>query len=77
MIRFPRTLQQIHTFEKDGIWYVANLQTGDVLQIDSVTADILALCSTYDNAGILEKLKDKYSEGQILTSALSQVIRRI
>ncbi len=68
MIRFPRTLQQIHTFEKDGIWYVANLQTGDVLQIDSVTADILALCSTHNNASILEKLGHKYSEGQILES---------
>ncbi|MDE0553354.1 MAG: glycosyltransferase family 4 protein [Candidatus Poribacteria bacterium] len=68
MIRFPRTLQQIHTFEKDGVWYVANLQTGDVLQIDSLTADILALCSTHDNAGILKKLGHKYSEGQILES---------
>ena len=66
MIRFPRTLQQIHTFEKDGVWYVANLQTGDVLQIDDVTADILALCSTHDNADVLEKLGRKYSEGQIL-----------
>lgn len=68
MIRFPRTLQQVHTFEKDGVWYVANLQTGDVLQIDDITADILALCGTHDNAGILEKLEDKYSEGQILKS---------
>lgn len=68
MIRFPRTLQQIHIFEKDDVWYVANLQTGDVLQIDSVTADILALCSTHSNASILEKLEHKYSEGQILES---------
>ena len=68
MIRLPRTLQQIHIFEKDGDWYIANLQTGDVLQIDFVTADILALCSTDDNAGIHEKLGDKYSEGQILES---------
>ena len=68
MIRFPRTLQQIHTFEKGGVWYVANLQTGDVLQIDPVTADILALCGTCNNAGILEKLGNKYSKGQILES---------
>ena len=68
MIRLPRTLQQIHTFEKDGDWYIVNLQTGDVLQIASVTADILALCSTDDNASILEKLRNKYSEGQILES---------
>ncbi|MDE0013985.1 MAG: hypothetical protein OXU36_22780 [Candidatus Poribacteria bacterium] len=68
MIRLPRTLQQIHTFEKDDVWYVANLRTGDVLEIDAITADILALCSTDDNAGILEKLGDKYSEGQILES---------
>ena len=68
MIRFPRTLQQIHIFEKDGVWYVAHLQAGDVLQIDSITADILALCSTEDNVGILEKLGDKYAEGQILES---------
>ncbi len=66
MIRFPRTLQQIHTFEKAGVWYVANLQTGDVLQIDDITADILALCRTHDNASILKKLGHKYSEGQIL-----------
>ncbi len=68
MIRFPRTLQQIHIFEKNDVWYVANLQTGDVLQINSVTADILALCSTHNNASILEKLGHKYSEGQILES---------
>ena len=68
MIRFPRNLQQIYTFEKEDIWYVANLQTGDVLQIDTITADILALCSTDSNAIILEKLGDKYSEGQILES---------
>ena len=68
MIRFPRTLQQIHKFEKDGVWYIANLQTGDVLQTDSLTSDILSLCSTYDNAGILKKLGNKYSEGQILES---------
>ena len=68
MIKLPRTLQQIHIFEKNRDWYIANLQTGDVLQIASVTADILALCSTNDNAGILEKLGDKYSEGQILES---------
>ena len=68
MIRLPRTLQQIHTFEKDDVWYVANLRTGDVLEIDAITADILALCSTDDNAGILEKLGDKYSDGQILES---------
>ncbi len=68
MIRLPRTLQQIHTFEKDGVWYVASHQTGEVLQIDSITADILALCSTDNNAGIVDKLRDKYSEGQILES---------
>ena len=68
MIRLPRTLQQTHIFEKGGAWYITNLQTGDVLQIDSVTADILALCSTDDNAGILEKLENKYSEAQILES---------
>lgn len=68
MIRFPRTPQQIHTFEKDGVWYVANLQTGEVLQIDALTADILALCTKDDNTSILEKLGDKYSEGQILES---------
>ena len=68
MIRLPRTLQQIHTFEKDGVWYVANCQTGEVLQIDGITADILELCSPDNNAGIVEKLENKYSEAQILES---------
>lgn len=68
MIRFPRTLQQIHIFEKDDVWYVAHLRTGDVLEIDAITADILALCSTDNNASILEKLGDRYSGGQILES---------
>ena len=68
MIRLPRRLQQIHTFEKDGVWYVANLRTGDVLEIDAITADILALCSTDNTASILEKLGNKYSDGQILES---------
>lgn len=68
MLRLPRTLQQIHTFEKAGAWYVANFQTGDVFQIDAVTADILTLCSTDHNASIVKKLSGKYSEGQILES---------
>ena len=65
MIRFPRTLQQIHKFEKDGIWYAVNLQIGEVLQIDAITAEILALCDTGNNASILEKLGGTYSEGEI------------
>ena len=68
MIRLPKTPQQIHTFEESGIWYVANLQTGEVLQIDVLTAEILTLCSANDNPDILEKLGDRYSEGQILAS---------
>ena len=68
MIRLPRTLQQTHIFEKDRDWYVANLQTGEVLQIDGITADILGLCSTDNNASIVEKLGNKYSEAQILES---------
>ena len=68
MIRFPKTLQQIHTFEKDGVWYAANLQSGEVLQTDAITVEILGLCSTYDNIGILVKLENKYSEAQILES---------
>ncbi len=66
MIGFPRTLQPIHIFEKDDVWYVTNLQVGEVLQIDVLTAEILELCSTEDNASILKKLEDRYSEWQIL-----------
>ena len=75
MIKLPRKLQPIHTFEKNGIWYVVHLQVGEVLTIDSVTADILALCGTNNNAGILEKLGGRYSEGQVLESlkALSDI----
>lgn len=69
MIRFPKVFQQhIHRFQKDGIWYVANPELGEILQIDPLTAEILKLCTTSDNAGILEKLGDRYSEGQILQS---------
>lgn len=69
MIRFPRTLQKrIHKFEKDGIWYVANLQTGELFQIDGITAEILELCSTAENASILEELGNRYPEGEIFKS---------
>lgn len=68
MVKLPRTLQETHVFEKDDIWYAANLQTGKVLEIDAVTADILDLCSTCDNAGILEKLGDRYAETDIFKS---------
>ena len=66
MIKLPRSLQQIHIFEEDSVWYVANLQMGEVIQIDTLTVDILALCRTNDNAGILKKLADKYTESEIL-----------
>ena len=68
MIRFPRTLQQIYTFENDGIWYVANLQEGELLEIDAITAEILEVCGTHDNTGILKELNNRYSEEQILES---------
>ena len=65
MIKLPRNLQQIHIFEEDGVWYVANFQMGEVIQIDTLTVDILALCRTHDNAGVLKKLANKYTEGEI------------
>lgn len=69
MIRFPRILQQqIHKFKKDGIWYVANLQAGELFQIDAITAEILEVCGTSDNADILEKLGNRYPEGEIFES---------
>ena len=68
MIRFPRKLQQIYTFENDDIWYVANLQTGELFEIDAITAEILEVCGTCDNTGILKELNNRYSEGQILES---------
>ena len=71
MIRFPKTLQQIHIFKEKGVMYVANLQTGDVLQINILIADILELCDTCDNISIVEKLKGKYSERDILEGLIS------
>ena len=68
MIRFPRKLQQIYTFENDDIWYVANLQTGELFEIDAITAEILEVCGTYDNTSILEELNNRYSEEHILES---------
>lgn len=66
MIKLPRNLQQIHIFQENGAWYVANLQMGEVIQIDALIADILALCGTNDNTRVLKKLEDKYTEGEIL-----------
>lgn len=66
MIKLPRKLQPIHIFEKDGIWYVVHLEVGEVLTIDPITADILTLCDRNNSTGIVERLKEKYSEGEIL-----------
>lgn len=68
MIKLPRKLQPIHTFEKDGVWYVVHLEVEEVLTIDPITADILALCDKNNTTGIVENLKEKYSEGKILES---------
>lgn len=68
MIQLPKSLQQIHIFEEVGVWYVANLQRGEVIKIDPLTADILTLCSTNDNTTLLKRLSDKYTEGEILES---------
>lgn len=68
MIRFPRKLQQIYTFENDDIWYVANLQMGELFEIDAITAEILEVCDTCNNTSILKKLNNRYSEEQILES---------
>lgn len=71
MLRLPRTLQQIHVFEKDSVWYVVNLQTGELIQIDEVIADILELCGTDNNASVLEKLGNRHSEAQIRKALIS------
>ena len=66
MIKLPSNHQQIHTFENDGVSYVANLEKGEVIEIDALSSDILTLSKTNDQAAVLKSLSNKYAEVEIL-----------
>ena len=53
-------LKQHHKFEQDDQKYVADLETGDVIQISDVESEILERYESQTHHQIVEELKEKY-----------------
>ena len=53
-------LKRHHKFEQDGLKYVADLETGDLIQINDVEWEILGRYESQTRYQIVERLKGKY-----------------
>ena len=53
-------LKRHHKFERDGLKYVADLETGDLIQINDVEWEILARYGSQTPHRMVERLKGKY-----------------
>ena len=65
MLDFPKSLHQLHIFEKDGRLYAADVDKARLLEISAVTGDILKLAETHTTDEITDTLKDVYSSDDI------------
>ena len=65
MFDFPKTLHQLHLFEEEGIFYAADIEKAQVVELSAVMVDVLRLAETQTNHGIQQRLKTVYSEDDI------------
>ncbi len=65
MLDFPRSLHQLHIFEKDGGLYAADLDKAQLVEISAVIVDILKHAETQTTAEIMQVLKTAYDDAEI------------
>ena len=66
MFNFPRTLHRLYIFEEDAVFYAADLEKAQVIEISAVMVDILRLAEAQTNEEIVQTLQPSYSEAEIL-----------
>ena len=65
MLNFPKSLHQLHIFEKDGMLYAADLDKARLVEISPVIADVLKLSERQTTPAITKLLKETYSDEDI------------
>ena len=65
LIGLPKTLHQLHLFEKDGVPYVADLDKARVVELSAAMVDILKLAEIQTDAAIVETLETSYTADEI------------
>lgn len=65
MLDFPKSLHQLHIFEKDGGLYAADLDKASLIEVSAVIADILKLLETRTTDAITAALQTGYSDEDI------------
>ena len=66
MFNFPRTLHRLYVFEEDAVFYAADLEKAQVIEISAVMVDILKLAAGQTSEEIVQALYTSYSEDEIL-----------
>ena len=61
MLDFPKSLHQLHIFEKDGGLYAADLSKAQHVEISPLIADILKLAERQTAEEITQALITEYS----------------
>ena len=62
---FPRTLHQLYLFEEDAVFYAADLEKGNIVELSGVMFDILKLAEVQTSDEIVQTLKTAYAEDKI------------
>ena len=65
MLDFPKSLHQLHIFEKDGGLYAADLSKAQHVEISPLIADILKLAERQTAEEITQALITEYSDAEI------------
>ncbi len=65
MLNFPKSLHQLHIFEKDRMLYAADLDKARLVEISPVIADVLELAERQTTPAIIQALKMTYSDEDI------------
>ncbi|MDE0401282.1 MAG: hypothetical protein OXL96_26085 [Candidatus Poribacteria bacterium] len=65
MFDFPRILHPLYLFEKDAVFYAADLEKASIIELSAVMFDILKLAEEQTNEEIVQVLKTTYAKDEI------------
>lgn len=66
MLECPKLMHNIHRFQLRNSMYVADIDIGEVIEVNPIIWEILPLCSNYNTQQILETLCGKFQEKDII-----------
>lgn len=68
MIQFPKSTHPLYHFESEGRFYVADMHRSQIVELDSLTREVLRLGVNHTNDQIIEELMGGYGEEDIIES---------